>query len=242
MIIKNIFIDEVDSTQLFAKKNYESFDPLNITCITAKQQTKGFGRYNRHWLSPKDMCLASTFYFRLNSNAKDLTSLAEIICISLAKVLINQGLAPKIRWPNDIMLNEKKLSGVLCQTIFEKNFVHLFLGIGININMDEKTAKEIDQPATSLLIETSKKWDINIFLKRFQDQFLEDFFLFLKDGFSPFHQMFYDLLLYKQKEITIFDGKDRFIGIIDSVTSSGELKLKLKSGEVKIFQTGDISL
>lgn len=242
MIIKNIFLEEVDSTQLFAKKNYESFDPHNITCITAKEQTKGFGRYNRTWLSPKDMCLASTFYFKLNANMKDLTSLSQLICLSLAKVLINQKMSPKIRWPNDIMLNEKKLSGVLCQTVFEKETVHIFLGIGININMDEKTAKKIDQPATSLLIETSKKWDANIFLKILQDQFLEDLFVFLKEGFSPFHKMYWDLLIYKNKEISIFDGQNKFFGVIDSLTPSGTLKLKLKSGEIKIFQTGDIGI
>ena len=240
MIIKNIFLDKVDSTQLFAKKNYESFDPLNITCITAKEQTKGIGRYKRSWLSPKDMCIASTFYFRIPSKAKDLTSLAQVICISLAKVLIKEGLSPKIRWPNDILLNDKKLSGVLCQTIFEKDVVHIFLGIGININMDEKTVRKIDQPATSLMIETSKEWQINNFLKILQEQFLKDFFIFLKDGFSPFHQMFFDLLAYKTKEITLFDGNDKFTGTIDSITPFGALNLKLKSGDIKTFQTGDI--
>lgn len=241
MIIKNIFLDEIDSTQLFAKKNYESFDPHNITCITAKEQTKGFGRYNRSWLSPKDMCIASTLYFKLSANVKDLTSLSQLLCLSLAKVLLNLKLSPKIRWPNDVMLNEKKLSGILCQTIFEKDSVHIFLGIGININMDEKTAKKIDQPATSLFIETSKKWDTTIFLKSLQDQFLEDLFLFLKEGFSPFQKIYWDLLLYRNREISLFDGQEKYSGVIDSITSSGMLKLKLKSGEIKIFQTGDIN-
>ena len=242
MIIKNIFLEKVDSTQLYAKKNYKSFEPDSITCITAKEQTSGIGRYNRSWISPKDMCLTSTFYFRALSQSKDLTCLAQVLCITLAKVLIKKGLAPKIRWPNDILINDKKISGVLCQTIFEKDIVHIFLGIGVNINMDEKTAKMIDKPATSLLLETSKKEDIEDFLKVLQEQFLQDLLILLKDGFSPFYQMYSDLLAHKNKEITLFDGKDNFSGIIESITPHGALKLKLKSGEIKIFQSGDITI
>ena len=240
MYIKDIFLDTIDSTQLWAKNNYNSFDPQNITCITAEQQTKGYGRYNRTWLSPKDMCIASTFYFSLPISTNNLSSLAQLICISLAKVLQTLSLAPQIKWPNDVMLNEKKLSGVLCQTIFEKDIVHIFLGIGININMDEKTAKQIDQPATSLLIQTDKNWDKNKFLKLLQKQFLEDLSLFLKKGFTPLLPLYNELVLYKNKEITLFDGKNNYVGILDSINPAGELKLKLQNGNIKIFQTGDI--
>lgn len=242
MEIKNIFLDQVDSTQKWAKESYLDLDPSNITCITAKEQTKGYGRYERKWLSVKDGSLTTTFYFQLSKNVKDLTTLCQILCLSLAKILIQENLTPKIKWPNDIMLNQKKLSGVLCQTIFEEKIIHIFLGIGININIDKKTIDQIDQPSTSLLIETKKSRNIHSFLLLLQKQFLEDFNLFLKEGFSPFYELFNDLLLYKNKEITLFDGKTNFLGCIDSITPSGNLKLILKSGEEKLFSTGDIFL
>ena len=242
MDIKNIFLDEIDSTQTWAKDNFRSFDQKIITSITADKQTNGFGRYKRKWISPKNMCLTSTFYFTIPSDTKDFFSLALVTCISLTTVLASYNLSPKIKWPNDIMIDEKKIGGALCQTQFDRDIIHLFLGIGVNINMDEKTANQIDQKSTSIFLETNQKQDILNFLPLLQKQFAKDLNIFLNEGFLPFKKIYENLLLYKNKEITLFDGKDHFHGILDSITDSGAMQLKLNDGTIKTFQSGDINL
>lgn len=240
MEIKNIFLDEVDSTQLWTQQHYHLLDPYNISCITANYQTKGFGRYNRPWVCPKGQSITSTFYFRINVGFHGLHFLSQLLCISLTKILIYEELIPLIKWPNDILINEKKIAGVLCQTIFEKEFIHVFLGVGINVNIEPNVLKEIDQPATSLYIETKKLWDKTAVLQKLQEQFLQDFNLFLKEGFAPFLKVINDLLFCKGQKTKIFDGINSYEGIVDRVSEEGGLKLILNNGSTKIFQSGDI--
>jgi BirA family biotin operon repressor/biotin-[acetyl-CoA-carboxylase] ligase len=239
--IKNIFLKKIDSTQNFAKENFKSFKSDVITCITAEEQTRGRGRFKRVWHSPKGN-LYTTFYLKLPSKIRDITSLGEILTLSLLEVLEKENLKDlKISWPNDILISDKKVSGVLCEIIFKAEEAHLFLGIGVNVNMDEKNFSLIEKKATSLKCETKKVHNSKKLLKKLQKRFLKNLKIFLKKGFFPFREKFEKSLKTFKKSIEIFDGQNRFIGILDSIKNTGELNLKLESGEIKTFSSGDIS-
>jgi BirA family biotin operon repressor/biotin-[acetyl-CoA-carboxylase] ligase len=188
-----IKLDSVDSTNLYAKENYGSFAKEGITCLIAEEQTAGRGQHQRKWISPRGVNIYATFYFQLPSSTPHLTNLAQLMALSFAKVLLEENLHPKIKWPNDIQLQGKKLSGVLCETIFQKEIVHIFLGIGINVNLEN--TETIDQPATSLFLETKKKWDKEALLKKLQEQFTNDLQVFKREGFTPFEDPFKQLLI-----------------------------------------------
>lgn len=238
--IVNVFLEEVDSTQTFAKKNYSSFDPSLITCISSEKQTDGIGRFHRKWISFDNQSINATFYFSLPANTKDLTSLGQILTLGVIELLKKEKLEAKIRWPNDILINEKKLAGILCETILEEDIFHIFLGIGINVNVEKSSLSLIDQPATSLKAETEKEWDKSFFLQKLQKEFLSNMAQFLKTGFLSFHSSFDALLLYKNETMTFFDGHARYDGMILSTTPSGALLFKIKTGEIKTFQAGDL--
>jgi BirA family biotin operon repressor/biotin-[acetyl-CoA-carboxylase] ligase len=235
-----IHFDLIDSTNTYAKTHYASFPKGEITCITAEEQTAGYGRYQRKWISPRGVNICATFYFQLPSHTPHLMSLAEVMAHSFATVLIQEGLQPKIKWPNDIQLSGKKLSGVLCETQFHKGVVDLFLGIGINVNLSAEMAAQIDQPATSLLIETGRKWDREALLKKLQKQWMIDLEKFKKEGFAPFHHPIEDLLARKGQTIHVFDGKTVWTGICHSLTNEGQLNLLLNDGTIHIISSGDI--
>lgn len=240
MEIVDVFLDTVDSTNQWAQENLSSLDPNKITCITAKEQTKGRGRFQRTWVSPKGENIYTTFYFRLKKNALHLTSLAQVMTICFAKVLINEGFSPKIKLPNDVLLSCKKVSGVLCETSFKNDNVDVFLGIGINIDTDEKILSQIDPPATSLYKESKKKWTGKEILKKLQDQFSSDFELFKTQGFTPFHSSFENLLAYKGQKVRCFDGKREWTGLCHSITNDGQLNLCLPNKEMKTILSGDV--
>lgn len=237
-----IHLDTVDSTNTYAKKHAESFPPSQITCITAEEQTAGRGRYERKWVSPRSVNIYATFYFRLPVNTLHLVSLSQVMTYSFATVLMHEGLHPKIKWPNDVQLKGKKVSGILCETVFHKDFVELFLGIGVNVNLDAETASKIDQPATSLLIETGKKWDKSALLKKIQKQFATDLEKFKKEGFTPFHSAFENLLAYKGQTVKCFDGKKTWTGICHSLTNDGQLNIYLPDKTMQVITSGDIAL
>ena len=240
MHIDDIFLDSVDSTQNFAKENFKNFDKSKITCISANEQSKGRGRFNREWLSSKDDNLNVTFYFQLKADALHLTSIAHILALSLVKVLRDDRLDAKIKWPNDVMLFEKKLAGMLCEIEIKNNIADIFLGIGINVNNDKKFIDKIDQKATSLKIETNKVWDKEKLLKQLKEDFSKNIIIFNEKGFLPFHEKFENLLLYIGDKITFFDGKKEYKGVLHSISSDGRLNLYISKGEIMCFAAGDI--
>lgn len=238
--IDSIHLDTIDSTNTYAKTHSNTFDPNTITCITADAQTAGRGRFQRHWQSPKGVNLYVTFYFQLPRQTLHLNSLAQVLAASFASLLIKEGLHPKIKWPNDIQLSKKKLSGILCETSFHGEIVDIFLGIGINVNMESSDLNQIDQPATSLKQETHRAWDRKELLEKLQKQFLHDLALFKTHGFTPFHSLFENLLAHKGEQIRCFDGKKTWEGMCHSLTMDGQLNLYLPDKTMHTITSGDI--
>jgi BirA family biotin operon repressor/biotin-[acetyl-CoA-carboxylase] ligase len=170
-----------------------------------------------------------------------LPSLAQVLSLSLATLLIRKHLSPKLKWPNDVRLQGKKVSGVLCEIVFSGASAHVILGIGINVNMDKADLDSIDQPATSLKVETGKAWDRTLLLKELAKQFAEDLKTFQKKGFEPFLNPYENLLAFRGEKIHVLDGKTRISGICHSLTSDGRLNLYMDDGSIRTISSGDIS-
>jgi BirA family biotin operon repressor/biotin-[acetyl-CoA-carboxylase] ligase len=227
--MRTIYLAQIDSTQNFAKLHYREFVPQEITCITADEQTAGRGRFQRKWISPPGVNLCATFYFRLPASQRDLATLAQVMAYTLASLL---PLPCAIKWPNDVLLHGKKLAGILCETSFEQDEVHCFLGIGVNVNATEEDLATIDQPAISLFAATKKKWDRQRLLAELQEKWKDHLRLFQKEGFAPFYSPIDERLAGKGNPISGFDGKAHWKGICHSLEPDGRLKIYLpETGE-----------
>lgn len=238
--VTQIHLDQVDSTNTWAKENYKNFDLSGITRITADMQKNGRGRFNRKWISPQGLNIYLTYFFTVEKGKVDLNNLAQILCLSIAKLLGKNTLSPQIKWPNDVLVNSKKIAGILCETIdLEKHF-GVILGCGINVNMPEELLKTIDQPATSLLAETGKPHKKEDLIKTLEIFFLEDLALYKREGFNPFYKIYEDLLTHKGMPITVKQNGDSLSGILHSLNPDGRLNLLLPSGEIKTLSSGDI--
>lgn len=235
-----IHLPSVDSTNTYAKKNAHTFPRGEITCIYADEQLAGRGREQKKWVSPKNVNLYATFFFQLPSNTAHLTSIGQVLAISFTRALLMHHLSPQLKWPNDIYLNGKKLAGILCETEFHGSDVDLFLGIGINVNMDDFSG--IDQLATSLLVETKTLWDKELLLQKLQKQFSLDLELFRAKGFGAFQDFFNEKLAFKGQKVRCGQASKTWEGICRRVDKTGQLELLLESGETKTFSSGEISL
>ena len=240
MQIVDIHLDSIDSTNNYAKQHYSELAPDQLVCIDAEEQTAGRGRQNHPWHSPRSQNIYATFCFRLPIHALHLISLGQVMTLSLVMVLLKEGLHPKVKWPNDVQINNKKIAGVLCETLFHPNTIDIYLGIGVNVNMEPQQFDLIDQPVTSLYAETGHLWDPRALLKKLQKQFIADLQKFKKDGFTPFHCQFENLLAYKGQPIRCFDGKKEWVGICHSDTCDGQLNLYLPNKEIHTILSGDI--
>ncbi len=91
------------------KEHLETFDRTKLTIVTADTQTGGRGRYGRKWVSPVGENIYTSFCFFINEDQEDPLSLTHLLAISIARVLENRGVSAQIKWPNDVLVSEKKL-------------------------------------------------------------------------------------------------------------------------------------
>lgn len=118
-----IWVDEIDSTNTYLKTNHNLFE--EYTVLIAKKQTHGRGRYNRVWQSNNDLCFSILF-----KHSKKNAILAPLAVVEALK---DFSIDTQIKWPNDILLNGKKLCGILIEELYEEFFLASVVGIGINL-------------------------------------------------------------------------------------------------------------
>jgi BirA family biotin operon repressor/biotin-[acetyl-CoA-carboxylase] ligase len=230
----------IDSTNSWVKHNASMFDPSIITCITAQEQTAGRGRFFRKWLSPKGQNILATLFFTIPSSTSYLGNLAQILSVSCCSVLKEKGFSVQIKWPNDLIIEGKKLGGILCEVVKLEDGMGVVLGFGINVNMEEQSLMLIDQPATSLREMAGHSFVIEQLLEEIIEEFQKDLLLLEKEGFVPFCKVYEGLLAYKGEMITWNDGYKTVRGICDSVASDGRLNLLLPSGDILCVSAGQL--
>jgi BirA family biotin operon repressor/biotin-[acetyl-CoA-carboxylase] ligase len=195
MKIVDIHFPTIHSTNSYAREHVKEFAKDSLVVISADEQLLGRGRYGRYWISPAGQNLLASFVFFIEEGQKDPLSLTHVLAISAIRVLKENGVIARIKWPNDILVNDKKVAGILCETVYEPNYFAVIVGIGLNVNMLAQDLASVGQPATSLFVETQKTHDVRGLLNRLKECFAEDLALFLKEGFTPFLPLFRSLII-----------------------------------------------
>ncbi len=239
--IQYIHFDSIDSTNAWAKSNAHTLDPDRLTCVTAQEQTAGKGRWHRHWLSPKGLNIYASLFFCIPEYTSYLGNIGQILAFSCAVTLQQKGFAPKLKWPNDILIEGKKVAGILCETVCLTGRLGIILGIGINVNMTQELLETIDQPATSLAQLSGHTWSIEQIFDPLLQQFQQDLETLTTQGFAVFQKPFEALLAFKGQQVSFTDGQERFEGICRSVTADGRLQLQLPSGALTTLSAGEIT-
>ena len=166
-----LYLETVDSTNKYAKENLANFN--DKTLIYADYQTAGRGRLNRKWESNSGDNLYASIVLKPSKELKEIYSnLTQYLSLVLAETIeeyLNSeaNIYPKIKWPNDVRINGKKISGILAESVLEKGALEgIILGFGVNLNCCQKDLEKIDQPATSLNLETGMEIDRDLFIKK----------------------------------------------------------------------------
>lgn len=162
-----LHLARVDSTNAYAKRCYHEL--ANGTVIVAASQSAGRGRLGRSWLGDQDSLMFSLLLKGegLPENPAKLSlAAAAALCLAIEEL----GLAPAIKWPNDLLLGEKKVAGILLEGVAYEKTQALILGIGVNVNNPSFDAS-IAGKATSLLLQKGKPIDKGELLERFLRRF-----------------------------------------------------------------------
>src|SRR3954463_15424461 len=146
--------DSIDSTNTEALKQAHLGADEGL-CVIAKQQTAGRGRQGRVWISPKDSGLYISVVLRPLIEAKYVSLITLTAAVAVFDALAEMGLEPDIKWPNDILINEKKICGILAETINTDKGFAVVVGIGINVSSANFPPELVDT-ATSLEAELGR--------------------------------------------------------------------------------------
>lgn len=238
--MKKIYLSEVDSTNLYAKSNIENLADKSI--VHAANQTAGRGRLQRTWVNLGEGNLFLTFVLKPSNSFNDVYSnLTQYLSVVLCKILEEYGLKPQIKWPNDVLINGKKIAGILSETVMQGSlFKGLVLGIGVNLNTSEKDlASIIDKEATSLNLEISKSVDVNLFLDKLAEEFFADYDNFLQKGFELIKNDYISRTCFLDTEICVQVFNDKKCGIAKAINDKGELVMSNNQKEF-VLTIGDI--
>lgn len=225
--VKTYFIslDVIDSTNTWVKEHHDSLDPKSMTCVSAEGQLQGRGRGKKSWSSPVGKNLYVSLYTTRKAPYLHLPHLAQVLSFSCAQVLLKEGIPIQLKWPNDLMIREKKCGGVLVEVISSQESLGLVLGLGLNVNMEEEELKGIEIPATSLKIETGKVWDKQKLLEKITERFIADLQLLDMQGFAAFLPHYEKMLIHRNGD-PFRGGKYR------GLSGEGGVLIELTSGKI----------
>lgn len=173
---------ELDSTSVWARKNLKDLEDFKI--ISADVQTEGHGQFERKWYSTAQN--GGNIYISIvlkPENIEHLNELTRYTSYIGAKTLEEYGVKPKFKFPNDILIEGKKIAGILAESVFiGSEFKGVIVGIGINLNLTKDDVQHIDIPATSLFLETGKNINKDSFLEKLIANFKREYDEFLENG------------------------------------------------------------
>ncbi len=220
----------IDSTNNFAKINLKLFAQDTLSFITADEQTQGRGRFGNSWISPQGNLYLSVVYFPQKSlSAFRLTQAASLaVCMLLEKL----GVQSKIKWPNDLYVNEKKIGGILTEA-FSSAYI---IGIGLNINMSRDELASLPNTATSLFDQLERTFDIKHILNMVVAE-LEPMLTELEKAAMLWQEKVSWMV---GKHITARGVTKSISGIIISITADGNLTLKDAKGNEHAIQSAEI--
>lgn len=235
--------ETIDSTNIRARQLGENHAPHG-TLVVSEQQTAGRGRRGRSWKSPAGSSIYMSILLKPDFLPTQAPMLTIVMAYSVAVALRRKtGLDFQIKWPNDIVLNGKKVVGILTEMSTEIDYInHVVIGVGINVNT-ETFPKELCATATSIRKESGTTWKraelIGEILREFEVQY--DRFIVEKD-LSYLQEAYNAILVNCNREVCILAEKDGYHAIALGIDPKGELLVRKEDGSEEAVYAGEVSV
>ena len=214
----------------------------NILLLT-ESQTQGRGRRGRTWVSPFASNIYMSLSWGLGLSISEMSGLSLVVAISVANAIKNSGIENvKLKWPNDIYVDGKKISGVLLELRGEINSpCRAVIGVGVNVNMPDIAADKIDQPWTDMRSLVGTYVDRNIVIADIINELIPNLELFEQRGFSAFVEQWNNFDLLSNQAIEIIGHAVMKQGIARGVDAHGALLVEFEN-KIQPLYSGEVSI
>ena len=235
-----VALEEVHSTNSYALEYLSSFD--DRTVIYTPHQHCGRGRYNRKWICDDTENLYMSIVLKPEKKSFPFPNLTQYLSVILCKVLEEKfGINPSIKWPNDILVDGAKISGILAETGMSNNKIDgVVLGLGLNVNLKQETIDKIDQKATSIFVLKNRNYDIENVAKMICEKFFSEYEKFIDSGFGYIKDEYIKRCNFLGQKISIREAEEIRNYYAKSIDDDGLLVvLDEQNNECRII-TGDV--
>lgn len=240
--IKNIHLfEQIESTNDYLRMNHKN---KSMSICLAESQTNGKGRMERAWYSPFAENIYLSCCFPFQKDISELSGLSLVAGLAIAHTLRAIGMEDglSVKWPNDVLMKDKKISGTLIELQGESHGkTQVIIGIGVNVNM-MSDGHHIKTNWTSLRRETGKYIDRNFLCARLLNMLFRYLKKFEKMGLAPFMEEWVALDCLMKKKIAIKQADHVFQGVMKGINEQGHLLLKMTDGGVRAFASGEASV
>lgn len=237
------FYHEIGSTNDECKKLAEE-GAKHGTLVVAEKQTKGKGRRGRSWESPKGTGIWMTLLLRPDIEPYNSSGLTLVTAMAINKAVQEiTGLDAKIKWPNDIVVNGKKVTGILTEMSAQPEMInYIVIGIGINVNTEE-FPEDIAKTASSLKIESGKTIKRSSIIALFGKYFEQYYAEYIKtQDMSLLIDEYNKELINVDRQIKVLAKENSYTGIAKGINRHGELIVETENKELKNVVAGEVSV
>ncbi|MEW6067582.1 MAG: biotin--[acetyl-CoA-carboxylase] ligase [Nitrospirota bacterium] len=239
-----LFYQTVSSTNTIALDLAEK-GKTEGAVVLADSQEKGKGRLGRTWVSPPGVNVYMSIITRPEIKPKDVTLITLMTAIACTTALRKvTGLNITIKWPNDLIVSDKKLGGILTETKTSPERINIaIIGIGINVNMDiDAIPDDLKDIVTSIKIETGKTYSRAELIAEILNEIDKWYNILNRTDRERILSEWKQLTSTLGKEVMVTVGNETFFGLAEFVDDEGMLILRLQSGMLKRINTGDLTI
>ena len=236
------YFDSIDSTNTKAKELAEEGHPAG-TLVVADQPVSGKGRRGRAWESPHGTGIFMTLLLKPDINPNNASMLTLVAAMATAGAISRvTGENAQIKWPNDIVIDGKKICGILTEMSAQFDYInHIVIGIGINVH-NEEFPEEIRETAGSLLLSCGKRFHRADLIEAFLEEFEKYYAVYLEtEDMEGLYKEYNLMLVNIGRQVKVLDPKEPFEGKAMGITKKGELIVDTWESR-KLVSSGEVSV
>ncbi len=240
---KVICLDSVDSTNEYARK-LAGEGGVHGLLVVADYQSGGKGRRGRSWVTPPGTAIAMSLVLRPEIDPERVSMLTLVAGLAVAEAIRKEtGLPAMLKWPNDVVVNGKKVTGILTELAMKEGRIdYVVAGIGINVNLTE-FPEELRGTATSLLLETGKPADRTAIICEVLKAFEVCYERFMEYGsLQAVKQDYEKILVNKDQTVRVLEPGNEYSGIAKGIDDLGQLLVEKEDGTLTKVFAGEVSV
>ena len=238
--------EEVASTNDEVKRALEAGEPEGLV-VRALRQVSGYGRQGRSWTSPEGGLYCSLL-LRPQVAPRELPTLSLVVGMAVRRALValagaRAEEAVRIKWPNDVVLKGKKVSGTLTEMSTEIDYInHVVIGAGINVNQDT-FSDDIKATASSLKLELGKSVKRSELIAAVMKSFEKCYEIFIEtEDLSGLQELYNSMLVNRDQEVKVLEPGNEYKAHAIGINQTGELIVRTPDGKEKEIYAGEVSV